>query len=193
MSERSSTTQANLVSLFQGGSFFGAGLQLPLTEKFGRKWTILFANVIFIASAFAQTFSHGSVEIFMVGRFLVSLSSVRSSTRYGNSFAFTMTIGRICCWFLVAHYPCLPRRILSTFHSRSIGRLLRHFHSSRNIGRFLDQLWYRCFAPFQHFPVATSCLCSVLVSLLVGLPVVPSLTMYSSQPCRPAYGCLLRA
>ncbi|KAJ9121893.1 hypothetical protein QFC24_004475 [Naganishia onofrii] len=70
MSERSSTTQANLVSLFQGGSFFGAGLQLPLTEKFGRKWTILFANVIFIASAFAQTFSHGSVEIFMVGRFL---------------------------------------------------------------------------------------------------------------------------
>ncbi|KAJ9096729.1 hypothetical protein QFC21_004999 [Naganishia friedmannii] len=70
MSERSSTTQANLVSLFQGGSFFGAGMQLPLTEKFGRKWTILFANVIFIASAFAQTFSHGSVEIFMVGRFL---------------------------------------------------------------------------------------------------------------------------
>lgn len=72
MSERSSTTQANLVSLFQGGSFFGAGLQLPLTEKFGRKWTIIFANVIFIASAFAQTFSNGSVEVFMVGRFLVS-------------------------------------------------------------------------------------------------------------------------
>lgn len=72
MSERSSTTQANLVSLFQGGSFFGAGMQLPLTEKFGRKWTIIFANVIFIASAFAQTFANGSVEVFMVGRFLVS-------------------------------------------------------------------------------------------------------------------------
>jgi MFS family permease len=73
LDERGSNTSANLVSLFQGGSFFGAGLQLPLTEKFGRKYTILFANVIFMASAFAQTFAHGSVEVFMVGRFLVRL------------------------------------------------------------------------------------------------------------------------
>lgn len=63
-------TKANLVSLFQGGSFFGAGLQLPFTERYGRKWSVIFSNVIFLASAFAQTFAAGSVGIFMLGRFL---------------------------------------------------------------------------------------------------------------------------
>ena len=65
-----SQTKANLVSLFQGGSFFGAGLQLPFTERFGRKYSVIFANVLFIASAFAQTFAAGSVPTFMFGRFL---------------------------------------------------------------------------------------------------------------------------
>jgi len=65
-----STTSQNLVSLFQGGSFFGAGLQLPFTEKYGRKWSILFSCLLFIASAFAQTFAAGSVGAFMFGRFL---------------------------------------------------------------------------------------------------------------------------
>jgi len=45
---------ANLVSLFQGGSFFGAALQLPVTQFFGRKWAIILSNIIFILSAFLQ-------------------------------------------------------------------------------------------------------------------------------------------
>lgn len=69
-----SNTRANLVSLFQGGSFFGAGMQLPFTEKYGRKWSVIFANILFIASAFAQTFAAGSVGIFMFGRFLGGFS-----------------------------------------------------------------------------------------------------------------------
>ena len=55
------TKRADMVSLFQAGSFFGAGIQLPFTEKFGRKWSVIFSNIIFIASAFAQTFANGSV------------------------------------------------------------------------------------------------------------------------------------
>lgn len=53
------TISANLVSLFQGGSFFGALFQLPMTESkmFGRKWSIVVSNVIFIASSFLQVFA----------------------------------------------------------------------------------------------------------------------------------------
>ena len=62
---------ANLVSLFQGGSFFGAAFekhfhfgvhlysrtsrfQLPVSQSLGRKWTINLSNVLFIASALMQ-------------------------------------------------------------------------------------------------------------------------------------------
>lgn len=65
-----SNARANMVSLFQAGSFFGAGLQLPLNERYGRKWTIIVSNILFIASAFAQTFANGSVAAFQFGRFL---------------------------------------------------------------------------------------------------------------------------
>lgn len=62
MSKAKFTKQkADLVSLFQAGSFFGAGLQLPITERWGRKYSVMFANFLFIASAFAQTFALGSV------------------------------------------------------------------------------------------------------------------------------------
>lgn len=54
---------ANLVSLFQGGSFFGAALQLPFTQTFGRKWSVIASNFIFIASGFMQVFSNGSIPL----------------------------------------------------------------------------------------------------------------------------------
>jgi hypothetical protein len=52
-----------MVSLFQGGSFFGAGAQYYMTERWGRKWSIIVSNIIFIASAFMQTFANGSVSV----------------------------------------------------------------------------------------------------------------------------------
>lgn len=58
--DNSSNTSANLVSLFQAGSFFGAGLQLPMTTRLGRKWSIVISNLIFIVSAIVQTFANGS-------------------------------------------------------------------------------------------------------------------------------------
>jgi MFS family permease len=41
-----------------------------MNEKYGRKWTIIFATVLFQASAFAQTFAAGSIPVFQFGRFL---------------------------------------------------------------------------------------------------------------------------
>jgi MFS family permease len=45
-------------------------MQLPFTERYGRKWSVIFSNLIFIVSAFAQTFANGSNGAFMAGRFL---------------------------------------------------------------------------------------------------------------------------
>ena len=59
-----------MVSLFKAGSFFGTALQLPITQKYGRKFSVQVANLIFIVSAFPQIFAAGSVPVFMVGRFL---------------------------------------------------------------------------------------------------------------------------
>lgn len=64
------SSKANMVSLFKAGSFFGTALQLPITQKYGRKFSVQVANIIFIASAFPQIFAAGSVPIFMFGRFM---------------------------------------------------------------------------------------------------------------------------
>lgn len=60
---------ANLVSLFQGGSFFGAALQLPFTQTFGRKWSVVASNIIFIVSGFMQVFSNGSIPLMSTSDF----------------------------------------------------------------------------------------------------------------------------
>ena len=65
-----SNVSANLVSLFQAGSFFGAGAQWPMSAKYGRKWSIIVANVIFVGSAIVQTFANGSTATMMGVRLL---------------------------------------------------------------------------------------------------------------------------
>ncbi|ORY76871.1 and other transporter-domain-containing protein [Leucosporidium creatinivorum] len=97
-SSNSSNTSANLVSLFQAGSFFGAGLQLPMTTRFGRKWSIIISNLIFIVSAIVQTFANGSVGTMMGGRFLGGLAIGISSLVipvYLSEFAPASIRGRL--------------------------------------------------------------------------------------------------
>ncbi|KAJ7263057.1 hypothetical protein C8J57DRAFT_1719247 [Mycena rebaudengoi] len=93
---------ANLVSLFQGGSFFGAGLQLPVTQKLGRKWAIIISNIIFIASAFIQVFANGSVPLMMFGRFVggfaIGISSLAIPV-YLAEFAPPSIRGRLVGFF----------------------------------------------------------------------------------------------
>lgn len=88
-------TSANLVSLFQGGSFFGAGASAFVVEPLGRKWTIFGANIIFIASAFAQTFAAGSVGIFMFGRQVSTLSCFPLSLTSKTGSSAASLLG--CC------------------------------------------------------------------------------------------------
>lgn len=41
-----------------------------MTNRFGRKWSIIISNIIFIGSAIVQTFANGSVGTMMGGRFM---------------------------------------------------------------------------------------------------------------------------
>jgi MFS family permease len=45
---------ANIVSCFQGGTFFGALMGYPLTERFGRIPTLRVASLIFIVGSAMQ-------------------------------------------------------------------------------------------------------------------------------------------
>lgn len=62
---------------FQGGSFFGAGLQYPITLKIGRKWTIILSNVLFIASGFMQVFANGSLDLMSEFEALIKFFSLK--------------------------------------------------------------------------------------------------------------------
>jgi hypothetical protein len=168
-----------MVSLFQAGSFFGAGLQLPFTEKYGRKWSVIFSNIIFIASAFAQTFANGSV---VSPRLSVNLTVVARRQLIPSS-TFSLSSARLQLWsfprrlrrrFLVPGHSRLPRRVLSSLHPRSSRRFLRHLYPSRYPRWILDQLRHRDDHGIQQVPVATPRI----------RPILPR--------CVPAHRCLFR-
>ncbi|KAH0613685.1 uncharacterized protein H6S33_005571 [Morchella sextelata] len=64
---------ANIVSCFQGGTFFGALMGYPLTERFGRIPTLRVASLIFIVGSAMQTWANGSLGLMYAGRFIAGL------------------------------------------------------------------------------------------------------------------------
>lgn len=65
--------QGNIVSVLQGGCFFGAAASFWLSDKIGRKWALIFADLIFLAGSIIQTCSGiGTTDLaqLYVGRFI---------------------------------------------------------------------------------------------------------------------------
>ena len=70
---------AHIVSTFQAGCFFGALFVLPITEKIGRKWSLVIAGVIFELGAIIQVASQGRIGMLYGGRVLTGLGVGSSS------------------------------------------------------------------------------------------------------------------
>ncbi|KAK0390543.1 hypothetical protein NLU13_0047 [Sarocladium strictum] len=73
------TIQGNIVSTFQAGCFFGALLIFPITEKFGRRKTILLASTVFLLGGTLMTAARGNLNMIYAGRAVAGLGIGASS------------------------------------------------------------------------------------------------------------------
>lgn len=64
---------SNIVSVFQGGCFFGALFVLPISDRYGRRLPLIVSSIIFLIGSFMQTWAHGSLNMMYVGRVLNGL------------------------------------------------------------------------------------------------------------------------
>lgn len=69
----------NIVSTFQAGAFFGAILVYLVTEKLGRRLTLLLCGLLFNLGAIAQLASTGHIGAIYAGRVLTGLAVGASS------------------------------------------------------------------------------------------------------------------
>lgn len=68
--------QANIVSTFQAGAFFGAILVYPVREKFGRRPRPLLCSLVFNLGVIAQLASNGHIGAIYAGRVLTGTPSI---------------------------------------------------------------------------------------------------------------------
>ncbi|KAF8585353.1 general substrate transporter [Ramaria rubella] len=64
---------SNIVSVFQGGCFFGALLVLPFSDRYGRRLPLILSSIIFLIGSFMQTWASGSINLMYIGRTLTGL------------------------------------------------------------------------------------------------------------------------
>jgi MFS family permease len=72
--------QGYIVSILQGGAFFGALFGAPIEDRLGRKKALFVGSIVFLIGAVIQTACFGSLDQFYVGR-LVSGWVHRGATR----------------------------------------------------------------------------------------------------------------
>jgi len=65
--------QANIVSTFQAGCFFGALITFPLAEKFGRRRVVMAAGTVFLCGGTLMTAAQGDLNLIYAGRAIAGL------------------------------------------------------------------------------------------------------------------------
>lgn len=70
-SETVTDLSANIVSIFQGGAFFGVILGTFFSERYGRKWTVVGSGIVFIVGVVLHFFPN--INILYVGRLITGL------------------------------------------------------------------------------------------------------------------------
>lgn len=98
------TLQGNIVSILQGGAFFGAIFAAPIENGIGRKRCLMIGCVIFIAGGVIQTACFKSLNQFYVGRLLAGIGvGIMSSAcpTYASEIAPKEIRGRITGLFQI--------------------------------------------------------------------------------------------
>jgi len=101
------TISANIVSMYQAGSFFGAFAGYPLGYYFGRKWGLVLSTIVFCVGAAIQcAASHKTgLGIMYTGRIIVGFC-------IGIASNLTVSIFWSAVWILedigpTSHFSCL--------------------------------------------------------------------------------------
>ncbi|KAJ4349341.1 uncharacterized protein N0V89_007955 [Didymosphaeria variabile] len=71
---------SNIVSVIQAGAFAGALFASWLANKFGRRWSLIYASFLLFAGVACQAGASGHVEVLYVGRLLAGLAVGIAST-----------------------------------------------------------------------------------------------------------------
>ncbi|KAJ5162093.1 hypothetical protein N7492_007485 [Penicillium capsulatum] len=69
-SQNASAVQAHMVNSFQGGAFFGVMVVYFVNERWGRRFALLWASVIFNVGVILCMACRGSIPVFYVGRII---------------------------------------------------------------------------------------------------------------------------
>ncbi|KAK1485408.1 hypothetical protein CPAR01_12184 [Colletotrichum paranaense] len=107
---------SNSTSLLQAGAFFSCFFIWPFTAKYGRRWSIILASIIFCAGAIVQTINTHSLAAFYVARVvsgvgvgmatvvipMYSAEMAPKSIRgmLGSMFQFFFTMGVMTSYFV---------------------------------------------------------------------------------------------
>lgn len=78
---------SQIVSTFQAGCFFGTLFIGPVNSKFGRRYSLITAAIVFIVGVILQLASHGSLGMLYAGRALTGLGVGSSSLLVTNYIA----------------------------------------------------------------------------------------------------------
>ncbi|GMK57703.1 hypothetical protein CspeluHIS016_0405370 [Cutaneotrichosporon spelunceum] len=99
-----STLQGNVVSILQGGAFFGALFGAPVEDRFGRKKALMVGVIIFLIGGAIQTACVSSLDQVYVGRFVAGFGVGAMSTvcpTYASEIAPKEIRGRITGLFQI--------------------------------------------------------------------------------------------
>ncbi|MCJ1477913.1 hypothetical protein MMC13_006587 [Lambiella insularis] len=64
---------SNAVSVLQAGAFFGCFIIWPIAARFGRRWSLVVASIVFEVGAILQLVNSHSISLFYVGRVVSGL------------------------------------------------------------------------------------------------------------------------
>lgn len=64
---------SNCVSILQAGAFFGCFMVWPVTQRFGRRWTIVLCSFVFCIGGILQVVNTHSIGAFYAGRVISGL------------------------------------------------------------------------------------------------------------------------